>query len=129
MSRNLIQLIACSVLLVLPAGPALGQDPPEQISMQDLQQMLLEQQKLIEAQGEQLTANQEMISKLQTQVDELMSHTGQARDMSEETVALRERLTTVEQELRVREGRQGSEDKQADVSEFPGSFPIPGTNT
>lgn len=128
MSRNPIQVIVCSFALLLSAGPAVSQTPPEQMSLQDLQQMVLDQQKLIEQQSEQLAANQEVLTQLQTQVDELMSHTGQARDMSEETIALRERLTSVEQELRVREGRQGSEDKQADVSEFPGSFPIPGTN-
>ena len=128
MSQNLTKFITCSLLLLLLASPGFGQEEPEQVSMQDLQQMLLEQQKLIEQQGELLAANKEMISQLQTQVDEIKSHTGQALDMSEETVALRERLSSVEQELRVREGRQGSEDKQADVSEFPGSFPIPGTN-
>jgi len=128
MSRNPINLIVCSFLLLLQAGADVSRAQEEQPSMQDLQQMLGQQQKLIEQQGQQLAETRQMLGDLQTQVDELQSHTGQARDMSEETVALRERLTSVEQELRVREGRQGSEDKQADVSEFPGSWPIPGTN-
>ena len=128
MSRNLTNFIACSFLLLLHASPGIGQDPPEPISMQDLQQMLLDQQKLIEQQAEELAKTQEEMKALQTQMDTVMSHAGQAEDVSSETVALRERLSSVEQELRVREGRQGSEDKQANVSEFPGSFPIPGTN-
>ena len=128
MNRNLTSFIACSFLLLLHAGPGIGQDPPEPISMQDLQQMLLDQQKLIEQQAEELAKTQEEMKALQTQMDTVMANAGQAQDMSSETVALRERLSSVEQELRVKEGRQGSEDKQANVSEFPGSFPIPGTN-
>ena len=128
MSRNPINLIVCSFLLLLLAGADVSRAQEEQPSMQDLQQKLEQQQKLIEQQGQQLGETRQMLGDLQTQVDELLSHTGQAKDMSEETVALRERLTSVEQELRVREGRQGSEDKQATASEFPGSFPIPGTN-
>ena len=126
MSRDLTQLIACSFLLFLLASPSVTRAQSEPMSLQDLQEILLAQQKIIEQQGEQLVANQKMISQLQKQLDQIMASAGQAQDMSAEAVALRERLASLEQEVGTM--RQDDPQKVDMAGEFPGSFPIPGTN-
>jgi hypothetical protein len=132
MIRHLTQLIACSFLSLLLIGPAVSLAQTEPVSMQDLQQMLEDQkkmleqqQKLIEQQGEQLTKTQDAMQALQTQLDQIKANAGQAKDMSEQTIALRERMSTVEEEL---QSKDNALEKQDAAGEFPGSFPIPGTN-
>ena len=132
MIRHLTQLIAFSFLLLLLVGPTVTRAQEAQVSMEDLQQMLEDQkkileqqQKLIEQQGEQLTKTQDAMQALQAQLDQIKANAGQAKDMSEQSVALRERLSTVEKEL---QNRDNALEKQDAAGEFPGSFPIPGTN-
>ena len=132
MIRHFTLLIACAFLALFLAGPVVTLAQSEQISMEDLQQMLQDQkkmleqqQKLIEQQGEQLTKTQDAMQALQTQLDQIKANAGQAKDMSEQTIALRERLSTVEQELQSKDAALGKQDA---AGEFPGSIPIPGTN-
>ncbi|MGB7490177.1 MAG: DcaP family trimeric outer membrane transporter [Thermoanaerobaculia bacterium] len=132
MIRHLTQLIAGSFLALLLVGPAVTRAQSGQISMEDLQQMLQDQkdmleqqQKLIQQQGEQLAATQKAMATLQTQIDQLKADTGQPKDKSEETIALREQQSATADEL---QSRKDTPEKEDAADEFPGSFPIPGTN-
>ncbi|MGB5174277.1 MAG: hypothetical protein WBQ30_06000, partial [Thermoanaerobaculia bacterium] len=69
MIRHLTQLIAGSFLALLLVGPAVTWAQSEQVTMEDLQQMLQDQkdmleqqQKLIQQQGEQLAATQKAMA-------------------------------------------------------------------
>ncbi|MGB5552924.1 MAG: DcaP family trimeric outer membrane transporter [Thermoanaerobaculia bacterium] len=132
MIRHLTQLIAGSFLALLLVGPAVTWAQSEQVTMEDLQQMLQDQkdmleqqQKLIQQQGEQLAATQKAMATLQTQIDQLKADTGQPKDKSEETIALREQQSATADEL---QSRKDTPEKEDAADEFPGSFPIPGTN-
>ena len=50
MNRNLPKLILSLFILLLLAGPVVSWAQSEQVSMEDLQKMLVEQQKLLEQQ-------------------------------------------------------------------------------
>jgi len=132
MNRSLPNLILSLFILLLLGNAAVTRAQEAQVSMEDLQKMLQDQkdmleqqQKLIEQQGEQLTKTREAMATLQTQFDQMKANAGQAKDMSEQTVLLRERLSTVEKELQRKDGALGKQDA---AGEFPGSIPIPGTN-
>jgi hypothetical protein len=132
MNRNLRKPSLSLFILLLLAVPAVTQAQSEQISMEDLQQMLQDQkdmleqqQKLIEQQGEQLSETQKAMATLQTQIDQLKADTGQPKDKSEETIALREQQSATADEL---QSRKDTPEKEDAADEFPGSFPIPGTN-
>ena len=132
MNRNLPRLILSLFILLLLAGPVVSWAQSEPVSMEDLQKMLVEQQKLleqqqqlIEQQGEQLTKTQDAMQALQTQLDQIKANAGQAKDMSEDAIALRARISTVEKEM---QSRDVALEKQDAAGDFPGSVPIPGTN-
>ena len=132
MNRNLPNLILGLFILLLLGSPAVTRAQEEQVSMEDLQKLLQEQkemleqqQKLIEQQGEQLSETQKAMATLQTQIDQLKADTGQPKDKSEETVALREQQAETSDEL---QSRKDTPEKEDAGDEFPGSIPIPGTN-
>ncbi len=132
MNRNLPKLILSLFIFLLMAGPVISWAQEEPVSLEDLQKMLVEQkklleqqQKLIEQQGEQLLATQGAMATLQTQIDQLKADTGQPKDRSEETIALREQKSETADEL---QSRKDTPEKENAADEFPGSFPIPGTN-
>ena len=132
MNRNLPNLILGLFILLLLGSPAVTRAQEEQVSMEDLQKLLQEQkemleqqQKLIEQQGEQLSETQKAMATLQTQIDQLKADTGQPKDKSEETVALREQQSATADDV---QSRKDTPEKEDAADEFPGSFPIPGTN-
>ena len=132
MNRNLRKLILSLFILLLLAGPVVSWAQEEPVSMEDLQKLLQEQkemleqqQKLIEQQGEQLSETQKAMATLQTQIDQLKADTGQPKDKSEETVALREQQSATADDV---QSRKDTPEKKDAADEFPGSFPIPGTN-
>ena len=132
MNRNLPNLILGLFILLLLGSPAVTRAQEEQVSMEDLQKLLQEQkemleqqQKLIEQQGEQLSETQKAMATLQTQIDQLKADTGQPKDKSEDTIALREQQSATADDV---QSRKDTPEKEDAADEFPGSFPIPGTN-
>jgi septal ring factor EnvC (AmiA/AmiB activator) len=97
--------ISLVIALALAVGPALAQDQAAPtMSQEELQKLVLEQQKqlkklqeLVEQQDKTIQDQTEAIRGLRTQLDQLsMDTTGQAPELSEDELALRERLTKVE---------------------------------
>jgi hypothetical protein len=104
----------------------------EPLTMDEMQRMLLEQQRileeqrqLIERQAEGLEQARSAVAELQTRVDELAQARGVPGAPSEEEVALRERLASVEE---VVERPPDTPEDVLRAGEFPGSIRIPGTN-
>ncbi|MGB5163411.1 MAG: DcaP family trimeric outer membrane transporter [Thermoanaerobaculia bacterium] len=134
MIRHLTQLIAGSFLALLLVGPAVTWAQSEQVTMEDLQQMLQDQkdmleqqQKLIQQQGEQLAATQKAMAALQSQIDQMKLAAGQATDVdaSDQVAAHKSGPEDLkEEELR----RQDSPEQESAAGYFPGSVPIPGTS-
>jgi len=132
MNRNLPNFTLSFFILLLLVGPAVSRAQSEQFSMEDLQKMLVEQkkmleqqQKLIEQQGEQLSETQKAMATLQTQIDQLKANAGQAKDRSDEMIALREQQSATADEL---QSRKDTPEKENASDDFPGAIPIPGTN-
>ena len=122
------------LILVAPLiGPgAVSAQETEPLTLAELptlvleqQQQLEKQQKLLEEQDQLIKAQSDALKALKTQLDQLsVSATGQAPELSEEELALKERLTRVEEEL------AKPPDTPEDVltaGDFPGSVRIPGT--
>ena len=130
MSRIQISLL---IALVLMTGPVWAQnqdsDPMSQAELQklvlELQRQLKQQQKLLDQQDKTIEDQHQAIKSLKTQLDQLsMDITGQAPGLSEDEIALGDRLTKVEKEL------QKPPDNPENVlttGDFPGSIKIPGT--
>lgn len=125
--------ICILIILSVVADPILAQDQEaEQMSASELQKLVLQlqeqlqkQQELLDEQSQTIQDQTDAIKNLKTQLDQLsIVATGQAPELSEDELALRERLSKVEEELA----------KPADTPEdvlragdFPGSIRIPGT--
>jgi hypothetical protein len=122
MPRFLRLLILVLGLLAWPPQSAAQQQEP--LTMEQMQRMLLEQGRLLEEQRELIDRQAEAVAALQTQLDQLAQARGMPDELSEEEVALRERLASVEEAL------ENPPDTPEDVlraGEFPGSIRIPGT--
>ena len=93
-------LFTIFVLLALLAGGVSAQDTKEQLSVEEVQKLVLQlqeqlkqQQDLLDAQSKTIQDQTEAIKSLKTQLDQLtMDKTGQAPELSKEELALRERL-------------------------------------
>jgi len=125
--------ISILIALVLVTGPVWAQDQPaEAMSQAELQKLVLElqkqlkdQQKLLDQQDKTIQDQTEAIKGLKTQVDQLsMDSTGEAPGLSEDEIALRERLTKVEKEL---QAPPDTPENVLTAGDFPGSIKIPGT--
>lgn len=130
MSRIRVFLLTA---LALVLGPAWVQaQDAEQMSQSELQKLVLElqkqlkaQQKLLEAQDKTIQDQTEAIKNLKSQIDQLsISATGQAPEMSADELALRDRLTKVEEEL---QRPPDTPENVLTAGDFPGSIRIPGT--
>ena len=121
------------IALVLITGPIWAQaDDSNQMSQSELQKLVLdlqkqlaEQKKLLEEQNKTIEDQNLALKALKTQIDQVsMSQTGEAPGLSEDEIALRDRLARVEKEL------QNPPDTPENVltsGDFPGSVKIPGT--
>jgi len=132
----------CRVALVaiaLSAWPQFVTAQKEGPSLGELEKLLKTQQELLEKQSRQLERQQEQIEQqsgdleaqqrllksMQTQLDQLATAAGQAPELTQPELALRERLDKVEDLL------EHPPDSPANVvaaGELPGSIRIPGTN-
>ena len=130
MARTL-HILTLGLAVLIGAQIGLAQEP--EMSMADMQKMLkqqqvmLEQQQaLLEQQAEQMGAQKEAIESLSTRLDQAIQLAGQETpELSPETVALRERLSKVEDQL---ESPPDTPENVLVAGEFPGSIRIPGTN-
>lgn len=125
--------VAVVTILAIMAGPVLAQDQStEQMSQSELQKLVLalqkqlkDQQKLLEQQNQTIHDQSEAIKGLKTQIDQLsMQATGQAPGLTDDEIALRERLSKVEQDLAA---PPDTPENVLTAGEFPGSIRIPGT--
>jgi len=130
MSRIQISIL---IALVLVTGPVRAQDSPEgQMSQSELQKLVLElqkqlmnQQELLDQQDKTIQDQTDAIQGLKTQLDQLsMSTTGEAPGLSDDEIALRERLKKVEQELNK---PPDTPENVLTAGDFPGSIKIPGS--
>lgn len=121
------------IALVLMPGWLWAQDQAaDEMSTSELQKLVLElqkqlkeQQKLIEEQNQTLQDQTEAIKGLKTQLDQLsISATGEAPQLSDEDLALKERLSKVEEELAK---PPDTPENVLTAGDFPGSIRIPGT--
>jgi hypothetical protein len=123
-----------NILLVVGAvltGAIHAQDA-EQLSQSDLQKLVLQlqeqlekQQELLDQQSKTIEDQTEAIRSLKTQLDRLtMTATGTAPELSEEEIALRDRLSRVEQEIA---NPPDTPENVLTAGDFPGSIRVPGT--
>jgi hypothetical protein len=130
MTRFYISVLIASILM--PGWLWAQEQGTEPMTLEELQKLVLEQQKqlkkqqeLLEQQSQTIEDQSKAISGLKTQLDQLsMSTTGQAPGLSEDEIALRERLTKVEQEL---QQPPDTPENVLTAGDFPGSIKIPGT--
>lgn len=126
-----ILITICAILLLI-TGAAGAQEAEEPLTVEELQKLVLQLQKqltqqqgLLEEQSKTIQDQTEAIKSLRTQLDQLtMDTTGQSPEMSKEELALRERLTKVEDQLA--KPPETPEDVLT-AGDFPGSIRIPGT--
>ncbi len=125
-----IQVALSTLMWLCVIGPLAADE--KQMSLSELQQMVLAQQdqlaaqqQLLEQQSQTMDAQARVIQGLRTQVDQLAQAGGtQAPAMTNDELQLQERLTAVEQKL------QESPDEPKNVltaGDFPGSIRVPGT--
>ena len=132
MSRIHISILIVLALGIEPVWAQAQAQDTEQMSQSELQKLVLElqkqlkeQKKLIEQQNQTLQDQTDAISSLKTQLDQLsISATGEAPALSDEDLALKERLSKVEEELAK---PPDTPENVLTAGDFPGSIRIPGT--
>ena len=130
MLRIHTSVLIISALVVVPLWAQADVD--DQMSLSELQKLVQAQQKqldlqqkLLDEQSQTIQDQNEAIKGLKTQLDQLtMSQTGQAPGLSEDEIALRDRLAKVELEL---QQPPETPENVLTAGDFPGSIRIPGT--
>ena len=130
MLRIHTSVLIISALVVVPLWAQADVD--DQMSLSELQKLVQAQQKqldlqqkLLDEQSQTIQDQNEAIKGLKTQLDQLtMSQTGQAPGLSEDEIALRDRLAKVENEL---QQPPDTPENVLTAGDFPGSIRIPGT--
>jgi hypothetical protein len=124
-------VVLITVMLWSPL--TLAAQEPQQLSLAELQQMVLTQQEmledqrqLIDRQTKDLETQARALQKLKTEVDRLAMTAGtEVPGLSPEELALQERLAKVEKQL---ESPPDAPENVLTAGDFPGSIRIPGTN-
>ena len=115
------------MLLLLLAGPLTAADEEQkQMTLTELQKMVLSQQRLLEQQAQLIEAQTLAINDLRTKFDQMAQAVGQpAPQLSENEIKLQERLAKVEEEL---QKPPDTPENVLTAGDFPGSIRIPGSN-
>jgi len=122
------------IAIALLAGPPLAQaqDDDKQLTLSELQKLIEQQQKQLEKQQELLEEQSQTIKDqsdalkgLKTQLDQMSLNLGtKAPELSKDELALRERLSKVEEDLA---NPPDTPENVLTAGDFPGSIRIPGT--
>jgi len=122
------------IVLILLAGPVAAADEEQkQMTLTELQKMVLEQQKqlekqqeLLEEQSKTIEDQTQAISGLHTKLDQVAQAAGQkAPELTDDELKLQERLAKVEEEL---QKPPDTPENVLTAGDFPGSIRIPGSN-
>jgi hypothetical protein len=115
------------IMLLLFAGPVAAADEEQkQMTLAELQKMVLKQQRLLEEQAQTIEDQTQAISSLHTKLDQLALTAGQqAPVLTEDELKLQERLAKVEEEL---QKPPDTPENVLTAGDFPGSIRIPGSN-
>lgn len=124
MCRIQNSLLVMLILFVVPVATEAQEQ--KQMTLAELQEMVLQQQQLLEQQSQLIEAQTLAINSLRTQFDQLAQAAGQVSpELTDEELALQERLAKVEEEL---QKPPDTPENVLTAGEFPGSMRIPGTN-
>lgn len=116
------------IMLILLAGSvaAAATDEQEQMTLAELQKMVLNQQRLLEQQSQLIEAQTLAINDLRTKFDQMAQAAGTAApELTEDEIKLQERLAKVEEEL---QRPPDTPENVLTAGDFPGSIRLPGTN-